>query len=140
MRKRFKQLAVIFAMATVLLTGCASKEETLTRNITELENKVAELKSEKATLENEITNTKIEKGIAKYVVTFKIKQSHLSLDIGQHLKDEMNEISIQIPVDKEYYDSVEIGDTINDDFRMGSFIFKGSIGSWKITIKDKEIV
>jgi len=51
----------------------------------------------------------------------------------------MNDISIQIPVDKEYYDSVEIGETIADDFRMGSFVFKGSFGSWDITVEDKSI-
>jgi hypothetical protein len=42
-------------------------------------------------------------------------------------------------VDKEYYDSVEVGDTIADDFRVGSAIFKGSFGSWNISVENKEI-
>lgn len=126
--------------------GCATKEETLNNNIAGLETRVSELQSEVSALEEErdslskeIADIKIESGVAKYVVTFNIKQSHFSLDIGQHLKDEMNDISIQIPVDKEYYDSVEIGETIADDFRMGSFVFKGSFGSWNITVEDKSI-
>ncbi|MBO5828818.1 MAG: hypothetical protein J6R59_10275 [Paludibacteraceae bacterium] len=126
--------------------GCATEEETLNSNIVELEARVSELKSEisnleaeRNTLANEITDIKIENGTAKYVITFNIKQSHFTLDIGQHLKDEMNDISIQIPVDKEYYDSVEVGDTIADDFRMGSLIFKGSFGSWDVTVEDKSI-
>lgn len=140
MYKKLKRSLIIFMTTTILLTGCAPSEEKMSQNISELQAEISTLQDEKSRLETEIKNTKIEKGIAKYVITFKIKQSHLTLDIGQHLKDEMNEITIQIPVDKEYYDTVEIGDVINDDFRMGSFIFKGSIGSWKITVKDKEIL
>lgn len=130
----------------VSLIGCATKEEVLSDNIAELELRVSELKSEisnleteRNTLANEITDIKIENGTAKYIVTFNIKQSHFTLDIGQHLKDEMNDISIQVPVDKEYYDSIKVGDTIADDFRMGSFIFKGSFGSWDVTVEDKSI-
>lgn len=141
-----KKIIVFMTMLCICISfaGCTTEEEVLNSNIVELETKVSELESEIANLEternalmNEITDIKIENGTAKYVVTFNIKQSHFTLDIGQHLKDEMNDISIQIPVDKEYYDSVEIGDTIADDFRMGSFIFKGSFGSWDITIEDK---
>ena len=52
----------------------------------------------------------------------------------------MNDISIQVPVDKEYYDSLEIGDVIDDSFRMGSLVMSGSVGKWDITIEDKEIM
>lgn len=140
MRKRFKRLIVIFATSVTLLIGCTSEEEILTQNISELKAEVSELKNERDRLQAEIIDTKIQKGVAKYVITFKIKQTHFTCDINQHLKDSMNEISIQIPVDKEYYDSVDIGSVINNDFRMGSFIFKGSIGKWEIKVKDKEII
>ena len=42
-----------------------------------------------------------------------------------------------LSVDKEYYDSIKVGDVIDDSFRMGSFIFKGSFGNWNITVEDK---
>lgn len=32
---------------------------------------------------------------------------------------------------------LRVGDTIDDSFRMGSFIFKGSFGNWDITVEDK---
>lgn len=80
-----------------------------------------------------------EKGLEKYIVTFEIKQKHYSLDIGQHLKDNINAITIQIPVDKDYYNQINIGDTIADDFRMGSLVMSGSFGSWNITVQNKEI-
>lgn len=156
--KMMKNIIRIIALAMVLLTlavipilmftGCAaSEEERLTANILKLESRVAELQTEIAGLEGEkraladsLTDLKVESGTAKYVLTINIKQTHFTLDIREHLKDTMNDISIQIPVDKEYYDCVNVGDTIDDSFRMGSFIFKGSFGSWKITVTDKKIV
>lgn len=137
---------VLTVSICISLTGCMSEEEILNDNIAALERRVSELETEISNLEterdtiaNEITDIKIENGTAKYVITFNIKQSHFTLDLSQHLKDEMNEISIQIPVDKEYYDSVEVGDTIADDFRMGSLIMQGSFGNWDITVEDKTI-
>jgi outer membrane murein-binding lipoprotein Lpp len=140
-----KIVAFIVALCICIsLVGCASEEEMLNKDIVKLENRVSELKSEISNLEtkrnallNEVTDIKIENGTAKYIITFNIKQSHFTLDIGQHLKDEMNDISIQIPVDKEYYDNVKVGDTIADNFRIGSLIFKGSFGNWDITVEDK---
>ena len=52
----------------------------------------------------------------------------------------MNEITIPIQVSEEYYYSVEEGDTLNDEFRVGSLLFKGSIGSWDIKVDKKQIV
>ena len=129
------------------LTGCMSKEEYTDSVIAELEEEKALLESEvlalegiKEILNRDITELKVDNGTAKYIVTYKIAQSHFSLDLGDHLKDAMNAITIQIPVDKEYYDSIEVGQSIDDSFRMGSFILYGSFGSWDITIEDKEIV
>ncbi len=143
-----KKIITIF-LAFVLLvsfSGCMSKEAQLTAEASALSAEVEELKNEIKTLEetrdaleNEIVDKKIENNTAKYVLTLNIKQVHYSLDLADHLKDSMNDLSIQIPVDKEYYDSVDIGDTIDDSFRVGSFVFKGSLGSWKITVENKEI-
>jgi hypothetical protein len=81
-------------------------------------------------------------GIAedRYVVTLEIGQGHFTLDIWQHVKDAYNKITIDIPVDKEFYDSVKEGDFLNNDFRMASFLIHGSIGNWKVRIKDKNII
>ena len=128
------------------MAGCSREKELsadiikLKEAVSELESDVYDLEAQKRALENEIRDIKIQSNTAKYIVTLNIKQSHFTLDLGQHLKDEMNDISIQIPVDKEYFDSVNVGDTIADDFRMGSLIFKGSFGNWKITVQDKEIL
>ena len=138
---------LLVAGMCVLLGGCATKEEQLSADVTKLETEVLKLQSEiavleadKHALEESITDVKVENGTAKYVLTINIKQTHFTLDIGQHLKDSMNDISIQIPVDKENFDSVNVGDVIDDSFRMGSLFFKGSFGSWDITVEDKQIL
>ena len=119
-----KHVVVLIAMIAIILSGCSKTETVSNEEITKLESEIAQLEAERDRLNEEILNTKIDNGLAKYVITFNIKQTHFTLDIGEHLKDAMNDISIEIPVDKEYYDSVEVGDTIDDSFRVGSFIWK----------------
>ena len=121
------------------LSGCSKTETGRNEDIAKLEFEISQLEAERDRLNEEILNTKIDNDMTKYVVTFNIKQTHFTLDIGEHLKDSMNDISIEIPVDKEYYDNVEVGDVIDDSFRMGSFIWKGSFGNWKVTVESKDI-
>ena len=73
----------------------------------------------------------------KYVLKLKLKQSHMSLDIGKHMKDAMNAIEFELPVDKELYHQVKVGSQIVDNFRSGSLIINGDFGSWKMTVVSK---
>lgn len=139
MKKKILAALLVGGMMATMLAGCGDNREDLNAEIDGLKAEISELENQRDSLKSEIADIKVENGTAKYVVTFNIKQSHFTLDLSEHMKDEMNDISIQIPVDKEYYDSVEVGDTIADDFRMGSLVMKGSFGSWDIIVEDKEI-
>ncbi len=75
----------------------------------------------------------------RYIIEFKLKQTHFTLDLDQHVKDAMNAITFELPVDKTFYDSVKEGDEIVDKFRMGSLIISGSFGNWKMTVKSKRV-
>ena len=75
----------------------------------------------------------------RYILRIKLKQSHLSLDIREHLKDAMNAIEFEIPVDKDFYNSVSVGTKITDEFRVGSFVLNGSIGKWNMIIIGKDV-
>lgn len=130
---------VIMILMIFVLSGCAENDEYLAQRCEELREEISVLEAQKATIENEIIDAKVENGTAKYIITFRIKQTHFTLDIGEHLKDSMNEITIDIPVDKEYYDSLSVGDIINDEFRMGSLIMHGSFGNWKVVVDNKAI-
>lgn len=140
MKKRLLSAALAVVMV-VCLVGCGEQAQAdlLKQQISELETKKSELESEVSEFENMVVEKKEENGTAKYVLTLEIKQSHFSLDISEHLKDSMNAMEIQIPVDKEYYDSVEVGQDIADEFRMGSFIFKGTYGNFKVSVMGKEV-
>ena len=139
MKKKILAALLVGGIITTMLTGCGDNREYLNAEIDGLKDEISELENQRDLLKSEIVDIKVENGTAKYIVTFNIKQNHFTLDLSEHMKDEMNDISIQIPVDKDYYDSVDIGDTITDDFRMGSLIMKGSFGNWDITVENKEI-
>ena len=76
----------------------------------------------------------------RYVLTIDIRQSHLTLNIWEHIKDSSNAIQLEIPVDKQFYDDVSVGDTLKDDFRTASLLLHGSLGSWDVTVSDKRVV
>lgn len=122
-----------------LLTGCVSQTELDEAKKKELQSQIASLEQEKASLEQYIVDYKNDNDIKKYVVTLEIKQSHFTLDVGEHIKDSMNKIQLEIPVDKQYFDSIKEGDVLSDNFRYGSWLMKGSYGSWKVVILKKEI-
>ena len=75
----------------------------------------------------------------KYFLKLRLKQSHLSLSIKKHIKDAVNAIEFELPVDKNFYDSVSEGTEIIDKFRFGSFILYGNLGDWEMTVKEKYV-
>lgn len=119
------------------ITGCMSQSQSDTLN--NLKEEINILQQEKESLANEIVTEKVEKGIATYVVTIGISQSHMFWEIDDVIKDSLNELKIDIPVSEEFYSAVEIGTVLDESFRMGSFIMNGSIGNWDIKIVDKKI-
>lgn len=113
---------------SVFLTSCSNSE-------------VEQLKKENAALAAQVQALKTG-GTAKppkYILKIRLKQAHFSLSIKKHIKDAVNAIDFEIPVDKEFYDSVSKGTEIIDKFRFGSFVLSGSFGDWEMTVKDKEI-
>lgn len=87
-----------------------------------------------------VTNTP--KNVAwtpRYVLALRLKQSRISLDPFEHAKDAMNAITFQLPVDKEFYDSVVVGQELVDKMRTGSIILNGSFSSWNLTVVNKAI-
>ena len=132
-----KKLIIVSMLIMVTLTGCQTETEQANSEIVSLRNEIESLKLEKEKLETEVLNEKIEQGSAIYIVSINIAQKHYNVD--DIIKDAMNDIDIEIPVSKEFYDSVEIGTVLDNSFRMGSLVMNNSIGTWNITISDKRI-
>lgn len=136
-----KKILLLSLIGILLLTGCGEKQEIehLRQEITQLENTKAELQSSINDLKNQETIEKIRTGTERYIVVIRIEQQHLTLDLEEHIKDSMNALEIPIPVDEEFYNSVNNGTVLDNSFRSGSFFMKGSWGNWKISIVNKYI-
>lgn len=103
----------------------------LNDNVSYLNNQVRDLQAQKSAYQSgrEI----------KYIVKFKIKQSTFTLDIGEHIKNEMNCIEVEIPVNKSFYNSVSIGTDITDSFKWGSLVMNGDFSTLHMRVVNKRI-
>lgn len=139
-----KKLISILLICIIFLTSCGNgnlkaERENLETEISELEEDIRTLQSEKNSIEKLIQDLREENDIPNYIVTFEIGQQHVTLDLGDLLKDEINKTELEVMVSKEYYDSVDVGTVVNDDFRVGSLALKGSFGTWNIEVISKRI-
>ena len=114
---------------SILLTSCGDNAE------------VKQLKKENVLLVEQLNALKAggSAKAPKYILKLRLKQAHFSLSIKKHIKDAVNAIDFEMPVDKEFYDSVSEGTEIIDKFRFGSFVLGGSFGDWEMTVKGKEV-
>ena len=88
----------------------------------------------------QVKNTNVKNTNVMYVVKFKIHQTTYSLSLGEYIKNKMNDLEFEIPVDKAYYDKCKVGDLINDPkLKMGSLIMNGDFSTLKIYISGKSI-
>lgn len=127
---KLKNFAVSAAFITMcILSGCSSTNDYVESDVIQ-----------ETPVPAQTSEIEIEPGETKYFITLNISQSHFTLELKQNFKDAMNDVDIEVMVDKDYYDSFEIGDSVNDDFRWGSFISSGSIGNWDITVSNKREV
>ena len=139
-----KKLISILLICLIFLTSCGNgnlkaERENLETEISELEEDIRALQSEKNSIEKLIQDLREENDIPNYIVTFEIGQQHVPLDLDDLLKDELNKTELEVLVSKEYYDSVDVGTVVNDDFRVGSLALKGSFGTWNIEVISKRI-
>lgn len=121
-----KKMLVIFSL---FLVSCGGNSE------------IDQLKKENAALVAQVQALKTGSSAKplKYILKIRLKQSNFTLSIKKHIQNAANSIDFEIPVDKEFYDSVSKGTEIIDEFRFGSLILSGSFGDWEMTVKDKEV-
>jgi len=75
-----------------------------------------------------------------YILKLRIKQEHrFSLSLSKHIKDEINAVEFEIPVDKHFYEEHEIDSVLSDKFRWGSAILHSSLSSIVVRVVEKRI-
>lgn len=107
------------------------------RNINE------QLKRQHKALVEQINNDNFALAASKtiYIVKIKIHQTTYTLDIEEHIKNKINDVEFEIPVDKEYYDKCSVGQKVSDTgLKIGSLIFNGDFSKLKIKIVGKRTV
>lgn len=74
-----------------------------------------------------------------YIITVRVHQTTYTLSISEHIKNKMNDIVFDIPVDKDYYDKCSAGQKITDPgLKWGSLLRDGDFSKLKITITGKK--
>lgn len=76
-----------------------------------------------------------------YVLVIEAHQVTATLDIGEHIKNKINNIELRIPVDKRFYNCINVGESLTENnFKMGSLIFNGDASVLNFTVKEKLII
>lgn len=115
-----------------------SKRGSLNKSILELNGTISNLQTE-------IRDLRIEKKIIesgrtpKYIVKFEIKQGTFTLDPWEHVKNSMNAIEVEIPVDREFYNALKIDQDLTDAFKWGSLVMDGDFSNLHMRVKSKRI-
>lgn len=107
------------------------------RNINE------QLKRQHKTLIEQINKDKFALAASNtiYIVKIKIHQTTYTLDLEEHIKNKINDIEFEIPVDKSYYDNCSIGQKVSDPgLKLGSLLVNGDFSKLKIKITGKRTV
>ena len=103
-----------------------------------LDTRVSALKRDIRDLENE--RKALQSGREpRYIVKFEIKQGTFTIDLGEHIKNNMNAIEVEIPVNKEFYNRLSIGQDLTDSFKWGSLVFDGDFSNLHMRVKAKRI-
>ena len=121
----YKSLFLVLICAG-LLTSCGNSEE------------LERLRKENTDLKAQLDLLNAAKK-PKYILKLKLKQASFSLSVKKHIRNAMNAIEFELPVDKDFYDSVSEGTEIVDKFRFGSLVLYGTLGDWEMTVRGKEI-
>ena len=108
-----------------------SQKHYLENDIIDLRGEISNLRKEKSTLQSGRE--------PKYIVKFKIKQGTFTLDIFEHAKNEMNAIEIEVPVNRDYYNRLSIGQDITDSFKWGSLVMDGDFSTLHMKVIGKRI-
>ena len=76
-----------------------------------------------------------------YIVKIKIHQTTYTLDLEEHIKNKINDIEFEIPVDKAYYDNCSIGQKVSDPgLKLGSLLVNGDFSKLNVKIIGKRTV
>ena len=142
MKQKIFAFTILFICAVFIYPFCVTAETNLNQQRVQQSTtqKVVTKPSKPQATNTNVKNTNVKNTNVMYVVKFKIHQTTYSLSLGEYIKNRMNDLEFEIPVDKVYYDKCKVGDLINDQkLKIGSLIMDGDFSQLKIYISGKSI-
>ena len=145
---------IVLALIAIMSVSCYTSEDqkmlqqeckSLTFEKQQLQGQVSSLRDRVNSLNTQVHDLNLQKSSLetgreiKYIVKFKIKQGTFTLDIFEHAKNEMNAIEIEIPVNKDYYSKLSIGQDITDAFKWGSLVVNGDFSTLHMKVVGKRM-
>lgn len=115
-----------------------SQKTTLVENVSTLKKNISGLQKEVNDLTRE-RNALRSGREPRYIVKFRIKQGTFTLDIGEHIKNNMNAIEVELPVNKDFYNKLKVGQDITDSFKWGSLVMDGDFSTLHMKVINKRI-
>lgn len=118
-----------------------SERESIETDIKEKININNEMLLQNEALKKQIENNEFAIATSKYVyiITVRVHQTTFTLSVSEHIKNKMNDIVFDIPVDKAYYDKCVIGQNVTDpELKLGSLLRDGNFSKLKIKIEGKK--
>ena len=113
------------------------------REITSNTNTNRNLINQNNELKQQISSNKFAIDASKnvYIISVRVHQTTYTLSISEHIKNKINDVIFEIPVDKAYYDKCYVGQKVTDPgFKWGSLLRDGDFSKLKITINGKRTV
>lgn len=133
-RKIIKLSCIIIAMGMLIFIGGCDNEDVPEKPYWwMLDEEMSETES------NAISDDHVDSSqeVRDYIITIQIKQRHFNA--SDMIKDELNAITIDVPIPEEYFNTIKIGTVLNDSFRTGSLVMSRSVGTWDVKIIEKRI-
>lgn len=145
---------IVLALVAILSASCYTSEDqkvlqqeckslTIERQL--LQGQISSLRDRVNSLDTQVHDLNIQKSSLqtgreiKYIVKFKIKQGTFTLDLLEHAKNEMNSIEVEIPVNKDYYNRLSVGQDITDSFKWGSLVVDGDFSTLHMKVIGKRM-
>ena len=113
------------------------------REITSNTNTNRNLINQNNELKHQISSNKFAIDASKnvYIISVRVHQTTYTLSLSEHIKNKINDVIFEIPVDKAYYDKCYVGQKVTDPgFKWGSLLRDGDFSKLKITINGKRTV
>lgn len=130
---------LFIVLTCLLLVSCTQTTDGSNQEKQMIIEEIEKLQTEKESIEKLVVEEKIKKDTAIYVLKLKVGMKRLPLDFNNKIKDAFNDFTFEIPVSKQYYDELNVGDKLEEKTRIGSLILKGSYGKQYIEVVEKSI-